>query len=335
MIEFDNISMAYQGASDYALKNISFNINNGEFVFLIGKSGSGKSTIIKLISCEERPQHGKLIIDDVNIHKLPRRMIPFLRRSIGMVFQDFRLIHTKTVYENVAFAMEILGYSKKQIRRRVSIVLSIVGLKDKEKMHPNELSGGEQQRVAIARAIVNNPLLLVADEPTGNLDPVNSESIMAILDEINRNGTTVIICTHDINLVNRMKKRVIEIDNGYIIRDEDKAGYSALANHDSYATSDEVEFVEDEEDSSEVVEDEEAMILENDNSSETMGENLEQLEDVSVDNDNLSEEIEAEHQETDEDRNLEFSLKHTNITMPYIRTKRVDNKVTSDERGND
>lgn len=158
---------------------------------------------------------------------------------------------------------------------------------------------------------------------------------MAILDEINRNGTTVIICTHDINLVNRMKKRVIEIDNGYIIRDEDKAGYSALANHDTYTSNDDVEFIEDDEDSSEEAEVEEAMISENDNSSETIGVNLEHLEEASVENNSLSEECEADPKETDEDKDLEFSLKHTNITMPYIKTKRVDNKVTSDERGND
>lgn len=226
LIEFDNISMAYPNATDYALKNVSFKIENGEFVFLIGKSGSGKSTILKLMSCEERPNSGKLIIDDINIHSLKRKMIPYLRRSIGLVFQDFRLIPSKTVYENIAFAMQILGASKKQIRRRVSIVLSIVGLKDKEKMLPSELSGGEQQRVAIARAIVNNPMLLIADEPTGNLDPANSESIMAILNEINRNGTTVMICTHDYNLVNRMRKRVIEIDKGYVVRDESQAAYT-------------------------------------------------------------------------------------------------------------
>lgn len=226
MIEFDNISMAYPNAADYALKNVSFRIENGEFVFLIGKSGSGKSTILKLMSCEERPNSGRLIIDDINIHSLKRKMIPYLRRSIGLVFQDFRLIPSKTVYENIAFAMQILGASKKQIRRRVSIVLSIVGLKDKEKMLPSELSGGEQQRVAIARAIVNNPMLLIADEPTGNLDPANAESIMAILNEINRNGTTVIICTHDYTLVNRMRKRVIEIEKGYVVRDENQAAYT-------------------------------------------------------------------------------------------------------------
>lgn len=228
MIYFNNVSMSYPNSTDRALKNVSFSVEAGEFIFLIGRSGSGKSTIIKLISAEERPNAGDLVIDGVNIPSLRRNKIPYLRRNIGMVFQDFRLIPSKTVFENVAFAMKILGASKKQIRRRVSIVLSIVGLKDKEKMKPNELSGGEQQRVAIARAIVNNPMLLVADEPTGNLDPANSESIMAILNEINRNGTTVIVCTHDYHLVNRMKKRVIEIQEGYIVRDDSKGAYCAI-----------------------------------------------------------------------------------------------------------
>lgn len=225
MIEFENVSMAYATSRDYALRNVSFTVENGEFIFLIGQSGSGKSTLIKLMSCEESPNEGVVRIDDLDIHKIRRKMVPYLRRSIGMIFQDFRLIKTKTVYDNVAFAMEILGASKRAIRRRVPIVLSIVGLKDKAKMKPNELSGGEQQRVAIARAIVNNPMLLLADEPTGNLDPATSESIMAILDEINKNGTTVIVCTHDLNLVNRMQKRVIEIERGTVVRDAKHATY--------------------------------------------------------------------------------------------------------------
>jgi hypothetical protein len=217
--------MSYNTAKEYALRNVSFQVENGEFIFVIGQSGSGKSTLIKLMSCEEHPNEGTVTIDDLDIHKLRRRMVPFLRRSIGMIFQDFRLIKTKTVYENIAFAMEILGASKRDIRRRVPIVLSIVGLKEKANVKPNELSGGEQQRVAIARAIVNNPMLLLADEPTGNLDPATSESIMAILDEINKNGTTVIVCTHDVNLVNRMQKRVIEIERGYLVRDAKRATY--------------------------------------------------------------------------------------------------------------
>lgn len=225
MIEFDNVSMSYTHAKEYALRNVSFRVQNGEFVFIIGQSGSGKSTLIKLMSCELAPNEGEVRIDNLNIHSLRRRMVPHLRRSIGMVFQDFRLIPTKTVYENIAFAMEILGASKRAIKRRVPIVLSIVGLKDKAKMKPGELSGGEQQRVAIARAIVNNPMLLLADEPTGNLDPATSESIMAILEEINRNGTTVIVCTHDLNLVDRMQKRVVEIDRGFLVRDAQKATY--------------------------------------------------------------------------------------------------------------
>lgn len=225
MIEFDNVSMAYANAKDYALRNVSFQVENGEFLFIIGQSGSGKSTLIKLMSCEESPVEGTVKIDDLDIHRIRRRMVPYLRRSIGMVFQEFRLIKTKTVYDNVAFAMEILGASRRAIRRRVPIVLSIVGLKDKANVKPNELSGGEQQRVAIARAIVNNPMLLLADEPTGNLDPATSEAIMAILDEINKNGTTVIVCTHDMGLVDRMQKRVLEIDRGYLVRDAHHAGY--------------------------------------------------------------------------------------------------------------
>lgn len=225
MIEFDNVSMSYSNAKEYALRNVSFQIQNGEFVFIIGQSGSGKSTLIKLMSCEVHPNEGQVKIDDLDIHGIRRRMVPYLRRSIGMIFQDFRLIQTKTVYENIAFAMEILGASKRAIHRRVPMVLSIVGLKDKANMKPGELSGGEQQRVAIARAIVNNPMLLLADEPTGNLDPATSESIMAILEEINRNGTTVLVCTHDLNLVDRMQKRVIEIDRGFLVRDAKHATY--------------------------------------------------------------------------------------------------------------
>lgn len=207
-----------------ALKSVSFSIDDGEFVFIIGRSGAGKSTLIKLLTCEERPSAGKVLIDRVDIARIRRSLIPYLRRSIGMVFQDFRLIEAKTVFENVAFAMEIVGASRRLIRRQVPIVLSIVGLRDRANARPGELSGGEQQRVAIARAMVNNPNLILADEPTGNLDPANSEALMALLEEINRTGTTVIVCTHDQALVNRMNRRVIEIDGGVVVRD-DYAGY--------------------------------------------------------------------------------------------------------------
>ena len=211
--------MTYQTGT-LALKDVSFTIGDGEFVFVIGRSGAGKSTLVKLLTCEERPSAGRVLIDRFDIARIKRGLVPYLRRNIGMVFQDFRLIYTKTVFENVAFAMEIIGASRSTINRRVPIVLSIVGLRDKAAARPGELSGGEQQRVAIARAMVNNPMLILADEPTGNLDPANSENLMALLEEINRTGTTVVICTHDHDLVDRMKKRVIEIDGGCLVRDE-------------------------------------------------------------------------------------------------------------------
>lgn len=225
MIEFRRVSKIYQTGTN-ALRDVSFTIENGEFVFIIGRSGAGKSTLIKLLTCEERPSSGEVLIDKFNVSRIKRRFIPFLRRNIGMVFQDFRLIHTKSVFQNVAFAMEIIGSSHNAIRRRVPIVLSIVGLRDKANDRPRMLSGGEQQRVAIARAMVNNPMLILADEPTGNLDPTNSEAIMALLEQINRSGTTVIICTHDRDLVDRMKKRVIEIDDGLLVRDDCQGSYA-------------------------------------------------------------------------------------------------------------
>ncbi len=229
MIDFIDVKKTYKSGVE-ALKGVSFTIDDGEFVFIIGKSGSGKSTLLKCITCEETPTEGKVTIDDFCISTMSRALVPVLRRQIGMIYQDFRLIESKTVAENVAFAGEIIGVPKKSLSNTVSICLSSVGLKDKANAYPQELSGGEQQRVAIARAMVNNPKLIVADEPTGNLDPDTSESIMAMLLEINRNGTrgnktTVIICTHDSNLVDRMKQRVIEIDNGLLVRDEFKSGY--------------------------------------------------------------------------------------------------------------
>lgn len=227
-IEFDNVSMTYRPGI-HALKNISFRINDGEFVFIIGRSGSGKSTLIKLLNCEELSTSGKVFIDDYDISYLKRSLVPYLRRNIGMIFQDFRLITSKTVYENVAFAMEIVGAKKSIINRRVPIVLSTVGLRKKANMHPNKLSGGEQQRIAIARAMVNNPALILADEPTGNLDPVNSEAVMALLQEINDNGTTVVVCTHDAAMVNKLKKRVIEISAGRLVRDDKLGEYNLSA----------------------------------------------------------------------------------------------------------
>ncbi|MDI9498620.1 MAG: cell division ATP-binding protein FtsE [Bacillota bacterium] len=223
--------MSYAPEAPLALNDVSFEIEEGEFVFIIGQSGSGKSTIVKLLTCEERPNSGRILIDDLDLTRLRPGLVPYLRRSIGMVFQDFRLIPTMTVFDNVAFAMEILGESNRHIRRQVSMVLSTVGLRAREKARPDELSGGEQQRVGIARAMVNNPGMLLADEPTGNLDPATSESIMALLEEINHNGTTVIVCTHDQEMVNRMQKRVIEIADGRLVRDAHRALYSDLDNN--------------------------------------------------------------------------------------------------------
>lgn len=231
MIDFIDVKKTYRSGVE-ALKGVSFTIDDGDFVFVIGKSGSGKSTLLKCITCEESPSEGSVRIDGFDIAHMSRALVPVLRRQIGMIYQDFRLIETKTVAENVAFAGEIVGVPPKSLANTVSICLSAVGLKDKANAYPQELSGGEQQRVAIARAMVNNPKLIVADEPTGNLDPDTSESIMAMLLEINKNGktsgnkTTVIICTHDSNLVDRMKQRVIEIDGGLIIRDEKASGYT-------------------------------------------------------------------------------------------------------------
>ncbi len=218
--------MTYKTGLPPALKGVNFTIDDGEFVFIIGSSGSGKSTIVKLLTCEEKVSNGTVMVGEYNLNRIKRRWVPYLRRNIGMVFQDFRLIQTKTIFENIAFALEILGFSKKAIRRQVSMVLSTVGLRHREHAFPHELSGGEQQRVAIARAMVNNPAILLADEPTGNLDPVNSETVMALLEEINRSGTTVVVCTHDRELVNRMKKRVIVIDDGNLVRDEGESIYN-------------------------------------------------------------------------------------------------------------
>ena len=236
MIDFIDVEKTYKSGVE-ALKGVSFTIEDGEFVFVIGKSGSGKSTLLKCITCEETPTAGKVTIDNFDISHMSRALVPVLRRKIGMIYQDFRLIDSKTVAENVAFAGEIIGVPKQSLMNTVQICLSVVGLKDKANCYPQELSGGEQQRVAIARAMVNNPSLIVADEPTGNLDPETSEAIMAMLLELNQNGgTTVIICTHDSAMVDRMKQRVIEIESGLIIRDEKKSSYKGeQAEHEQHA----------------------------------------------------------------------------------------------------
>ena len=224
MIEFVDVNKEYNNGKK-ALSNINLKIGKGEFIFLIGSSGAGKSTFIKLMLKEEEVSSGKINIDGMNIIDMPKRKIPKLRRNIGVVFQDFRLLPNKNVYENVAFAMEITGHSSKEIRRRVPFVLGMVGLSEKAKSYPNQLSGGEQQRVSIARAIVNNPNLLIADEPTGNLDPQTSWEIMEILKDINKRGTTILMATHAKELVDVMKKRVIVLDKGQLIRDEERGSY--------------------------------------------------------------------------------------------------------------
>ena len=226
MIEFKNVSKVYETGTE-AVHNVNFKIDKGEFVFLVGSSGSGKSTLIKLILKEEEPTRGNIIINGKDTTFLKPKRVPFLRRSMGVVFQDFRLLPDKTVYENVAFAMYIVKATPRHIKRQVPMVLSLVGLSAKAKMYPNELSGGEQQRVALARALVNNPSMIIADEPTGNLDPETAWEIMNLLNDINLRGTTVVMATHAKNIVDTMKKRVIHIDKGNIVRDE-KGGYEEI-----------------------------------------------------------------------------------------------------------
>ena len=224
MIELQNVSKVYSNGA-IGLNNVSLHIQKGEFVFITGNSGSGKSTFLKLLFKEIDPNRGKIIINKRDITKLSRKQIPYLRRDLGMVFQDFRLLPNKTVYENVAFAMQIVGAPAREIRRNVPIVLGLVGLARKARCYPNELSGGEQQRTALARAIVNNNPILIADEPTGNLDPATSWEIMNCLQDINKRGVTVIMATHEREIVNALKKRVIEISNGEISKDVQEGGY--------------------------------------------------------------------------------------------------------------
>ena len=226
MIVFENISKTYETGTP-ALNGINLRINEGEFVFVVGNSGSGKSTLIKLILKELEPTEGKIYVNNKQLNRMRRRQVSRYRRELGVVFQDFRLLPDKTVYENVAFAMYIVKATPKHIRRQVPMVLSLVGLSDKAKMYPNELSGGEQQRVALARALVNNPSMIIADEPTGNLDPDTAWDIMNLLNDINARGTTVVMATHAKDIVNTMKKRVIQINKGIIVRDDKKGGYNS------------------------------------------------------------------------------------------------------------
>ncbi len=226
MVFFSDVSKVYEKTNTLALDRVSFYIEKGEFVFIIGSSGAGKSTLTKLMLAEEQLTEGSITINGTDVGSLKRKNIPYYRRSIGMVFQDFRLLSNKTVYENVAFSMKIRNASKKEIRRAVPAILSMVGISDKAKAMPHQLSGGEQQRVALARAMVNNPAVIIADEPTGNLDPATADEIMELFDAINKRGTTVIIITHAKDIVDKMQKRVIELDNGSMIRDEQKGGYN-------------------------------------------------------------------------------------------------------------
>jgi len=226
VIEFRNVSKTY-GTGTEAVHNANFVIDKGDFAFLVGSSGSGKSTLIKLILKEEEPSNGTIIINGRDTTFLKPKRVPFLRRSMGVVFQDFRLLPDKTVYENVAFAMYIVRATPRHIRRQVPMVLSLVGLSNKANVYPNELSGGEQQRVALARALVNNPTMIIADEPTGNLDPETAWDIMNLLNDINARGTTVVVATHAKDIVDRMKKRVIQIEKGNIVRDDRKGGYDS------------------------------------------------------------------------------------------------------------
>ena len=218
MIQFTDVVKTYQQGNN-ALNGVTMQIEDGEFVFLIGPSGSGKSTIIKLITGELKPTSGAVHVNGYSLERIRKREIPYLRRTVGVVFQDFRLIDKMTVYENVAFAMRVVGAREKEIKERVPYVLELVGLESKMNRHPNEMSGGEQQRLAIARALVNNPSTIIADEPTGNLDPERSFEIMALLQEINNLGTTVLVVSHDQNLVELFGKRVIAIDEGLVVSD--------------------------------------------------------------------------------------------------------------------
>ena len=225
MITFDNVSKTYDGQKRPALSEVSFDIEKGEFVFVVGTSGSGKSTLTRLMLRELRPTTGQLQVAGRELNRLPSWKVPALRRQIGVVFQDFRLLPNKTVFENVAFALQVIGRTRNEIRGTVPETLSLVGLDGKEGRRPDELSGGEQQRVAIARAFVNRPQILLADEPTGNLDPGTSVGIMKLLDRINRTGTTVVMATHDATIVDQMRKRVIELEGGKLIRDQERGVY--------------------------------------------------------------------------------------------------------------
>jgi cell division transport system ATP-binding protein len=224
MISFENVTKGYKGGT-VAIRDMSVEIDKGEFVFLVGSSGSGKTTFIRLLLREEIPTHGRILVAGRDIANLSQWRIPYLRRNIGCVFQDFRLLPNKNVFENVAFALEVIGRPKHVVAAQVPQVLDLVGLSKKRESLPGELSGGEQQRVAVARAFVNRPLILLADEPTGNLDPATSQGIMRLLERINKTGTTVVIATHDAGIVDQMRRRVVELDHGTLVRDQARGVY--------------------------------------------------------------------------------------------------------------
>ena len=224
MIRFENVTKSYS-SEVVALRDAGFDIAKGEFVFLVGQSGSGKSTFIRLLNREETPEHGTIFVAGKDISSLGSWKVPYLRRNIGYIFQDFKLLPKKTVAENVAFALEVIGKPRAVVRKQVQAILELVGLSQKIDNYPSELSGGEQQRVSIARAFVNRPLILLADEPTGNLDPQTSVGIMKLLDRINRTGTTVVMATHDRGIVDTMRRRVIELDRGVVVRDQARGVY--------------------------------------------------------------------------------------------------------------
>ena len=226
MVQMNNVTKVYESSNTVALDSVDLTINEGEFVFLVGPSGSGKTTLMKLITGEVFATSGQVIVNDFDMTNIRRSKLPKVRRSLGVIFQDFRLIDNMTVYDNVAFVMRVVGAAPKDIKKRVPYVLELVGLEGREKRMPNELSGGEQQRVAIARALANNPRMIVADEPTGNLDPVRSLELMLLFEKINEMGTTILVVTHEKELVNAFAKRVITIDGGHVISDGMDGYYS-------------------------------------------------------------------------------------------------------------